>query len=253
MYLARQSFLSYDTRKIPSGKEVILSARINTSTLSYQGKDIGMKYLTKHFKGKLLKLFMPKERVPKDITFLAEEFPAVQSNNRLADLVIKTGPYSYMIVDYENCFDKLKCASYLSYISRLTNGVLCEHDEKWQEENIDKIEIRFVVIYMANVSKNKASFVFDAFRLATGSRENVISAPYMYWKKENTIKQTYKKRDFIEEKKENRCVTHRSVFTSGKLVLVFYDVSMFEVTLNSPVAFYSSCALCFCVRLGAVI
>ena len=132
-----------------------------TSQMASQGKDIGMKCLTAYFKRDMWELIMGKNNVPPVMEAMPTEFPAVMTNDRLADGVYKLSSASFMIVDFESEFKKEKFISYQDYAGRVLTFATSKEKPAWVEKHLSDMKIRFVVIYLAGVSKNQVMNSMD--------------------------------------------------------------------------------------------
>ena len=123
--------------------------------IAYQGKDIGLQSFSKTMNKEMLSVLMPGKKVPRQLEPMNGEFPLIVSNDRLSDMVFRTGSSSVIIIDFESSFKLEKYISYADYGTRVLNNETNHKDEKWLKDNLQKIKIRFIVFYLCNVDKNE--------------------------------------------------------------------------------------------------
>ena len=103
----------------------------------------------------MLTVLMSGKNVPKQLEPMSGEFPLIMSNDRLSDMVFRTGPYSVTIIDFEASFKLEKYVSYADYGIRVLNNETNNKDEKWFKDNFQKVKIRLIVFYLCGVNKNE--------------------------------------------------------------------------------------------------
>lgn len=122
--------------------------------IAYQNKDILFKILGQTYKEKSFAAYgidLPpiRELLPTDL-------PKISANEKLIDNLFLLEDGTYLIVDYESVYKKVKKISYVNYIARVM--------EKYLKEN-ENFNLRLIVIYTGDVKSADPTLVTECFTL----------------------------------------------------------------------------------------
>lgn len=121
--------------------------------IAYQNKDITAKVLAEALKGKSLAVFgLPALRITDS---LPTNLPAIESNELRLDHLFALEDGSVAIMDYESEFSRENFTKYLNYIAR----ILKRYANQGRLPALR--QLRMVVIYTADVSRDEAEEVYD--------------------------------------------------------------------------------------------
>ena len=123
--------------------------------ISYHGKDISIKDLIGKYIGlpfKVLGLDYPEIEMS-----VGTELPAVEAKMYDVDNIFRLAAGSFLIVDYESSFKRVKTVKYINYATRLIN---------WYDPDGKGITIRVLVIYTCDVLSAKPDYDAGGLKLS---------------------------------------------------------------------------------------
>ena len=120
--------------------------------IAWQNKDIISKAFAENLKGKSLEVY--GIHVPEVVDVLPTNLPSIQANEMRLDNAFLLKDQSIALIDYESTYSENDKLDYIDYASR----VLRHYRKEWGRE----IQVRMIVIYTADVTREQASTDFDA-------------------------------------------------------------------------------------------
>ena len=122
------------------------------SNIAYQNKDILSKLAAEYFKGKSLSAY--GIGLPRIAEVLPTNLPAIEANELRIDNFFRFEDGSCGIVDYESVYkDIAQKIKYLNYVARIAG--------RFHRDGIPLRNLRFIVIYTADVERREVSASYD--------------------------------------------------------------------------------------------
>ncbi len=119
--------------------------------IAYQNKDITSKIFAEKFKGKSLRVY--GINIPEVVQVLPTNLPDISANELRIDNVFLLKDGTVAIIDYESDYKEKNKLKYINYIERIVSY----YRKEWKYN----IQIRMIVIYTADVTREETSNVFD--------------------------------------------------------------------------------------------
>ncbi len=119
--------------------------------IAYQNKDITSKIFAEKFKGKSLRVYGID--IPEVVQVLPTNLPDISANELRIDNIFLLKDGTVAIIDYESTYKEENKLKYINYIERIVSY----YKKEWKYN----IQMRMIVIYTADITREETSNLFD--------------------------------------------------------------------------------------------